>query len=789
MKQILLFLSALFILATSSYAESIDNDPGLNKPQWNKKFAPKRTKPIFTGAFSVGVVLIDFPDTKVPSLAALKNKSFNFSGLSAKEYFKEYSQGICWPEIAILGEKSFPKNIYRAPKPIGYYCEYDFWNNPLGYKNRAEGGTRAKTLKTAAMKHAYSKYKLPSELPSRSGRAQVNCVLYASQLKSSKEWNKLISPYYKNRKHPFKANAFAWEFYKPKINWSDPLWPNSSVQVRTTDGGGTFCHELGHVIGAPDFYHCPEKFDGVPGNPCLGCAYGPTGPGYCRYIYNAFLTEKNYPTLSKSGRYTLAARKTNPAGEKSLGCFIPSKHPHYIYHLEYVSGEKAPLGNPGKKGLLVHLINVTMNAPYMGSPDMCYTYHANDPWFRSSGTYAYFGKAHGRTSFSKESEPASRLPNLLDGGMSFEIVEENNEEVTFDLKVDAVQVKGNDYKLSLIPKISLEKISEVLPSSIRAHCNILYRGEPLMTEYGFCWDMRPRPTLREGSYLPLYHRDRYDARILNLRPRMKYYVRAYVRNKYGVSYSKEELTVVMPEKGITTVPPLLDDSFSANWMIQMYHKDKQDSSGEGTTVGSSALTSLLKLVTYYRTPFATSSSSGRSRSSSRSKSKGNTALDYRRIHTQPTLGKPDFRVVEFNQAVALCANLAKDSAMTGSEFKEDFNKNFLKYFKIKTSRSSSNKPIETLLKDQLSEVGPKILKSLISGNPVLIGQAPALSSPIQYGLSWVLIDGINDKGQYHLIYPGGKDRQYKRKAGWHKWDTLFEGVKEARIFWNFKPIK
>ena len=783
-----LFIGFQILMLFVSFGESLDNDPGLNKPQWGKKFTPKRLKPIFEGPFSVRMVLIDFPDTKFPTLDSFKKKSLNFGPMSATDYFKEYSQGITWPKFIIAGEENFPKNVFRAPHPIGYYCEYDFWNNPLGYKNRAEGGKRAKDLKNAANKFA-AKFKLPNDAPNARGNAHVICHVYASKQKPMSEWQRLIKPFYKDRKHPFNKDKDICEFYKPKIGWSDPLWPNSSVQVTCESGGGTLVHELGHVLGAPDFYHAPEKFDGVKGSPCEGCAFGPTGPGYCRYIYNAFLPEVNYPTLTKNGRYTLSARKTNPAGDKVLGAFVLSSHPHYVYQLEYVSGEKAPLGNPGKKGLLVHVINVTMNAPYLGSPDMCYTYQSNDPWFRSEGKYAFFGKAHRRMSFNMETEPSSRLPNLMDGGLSFEIIEESNESVTIDLKVSSAQVKGSQYKATLLPQVSLDKIDEVLPSSFRAHLNVQFRGEPLVTEYGFCYDTRPRPQVRDGKYFPLYHRDRYDGRILGLRPRLKYYVRAYAKNKLGIFYSKEELEVVIPEESKEKVDPLLDDSFSGNWTIQQYHQSKTDSSGEGTTVGSMALTSLLKLMTYYRKPFTINgnSKSRSSRSRSRSNSKG--GVDYTRIHTQPTLNRPDFRLVEFYKTVSTADNISKATGMTASKFDKDFDKNFIKAFKLKNPLGSRKGPIEPFSKETIDELSPRIIKSLIMGEPVIIAQEPTLSSPIQYGLSWVIIDGVNEKGQFHLVYPAGKDRQYKRKTNWYSLDTLLIGVSKAKIIWGFKPQK
>ena len=787
---LLLFLQLLFTV--TSFGESLDNDPGLNKPQWNKKFLPKRLKPIFEGAFSVRMVLIDFPDTQMPDLKSFKKKALNFGPMSATDYFKEYSQGITWPEFIIAGESNFPKNVFRAPHPIGYYCEYDFWNNPLGYKNRADGGKRAKELKLAANKFA-AKFKIPNTAPNRRGMAHVTCHVYAAKQKPMKDWQKKIKPFYKDRKHPFNRDKDICEFYKPKINWSDPLWPNSSVQIKTDSGGGTLVHELGHVLGAPDFYHAPEKFDGVKGSPCEGCSFGPTGPGYCRYIYNAFVKEVNYPTFTKDGKYTLAARKTNPASDKILGAFILSTHPHYVYHLEYVTGEKAPLGNPGKKGLLVHVINVTMNAPYLGgSPDMCYTYHENDPWFRSDGKYAFFGKQHRRMSFNMESNPASRLPNLMDGGLSFDIIEETNDSVTIDLKIAKNQVKGSQYKATLLPQISLDKIDEVLPGSFRAHGNVQFRGEPLLTEYGFCYDTRPRPQVREGKYFPLYHRDRYDGRILGLRPRLKYYVRAYAKNKFGIFYSKEELEVVIPQEAPKTVDPLLDDSFSGNWTIQQFHQSKTDSSGEGTTVSSMALGTLLKLMTYYRKPFTvTGNSKSRTRTRSRSRSTTNTngAVDYTRIHTQPNLNRPDFRMVEFYKTVSLADTTSRAAGMLASKFEKDFDKNFIKAFKLKNPLGSRKGPIEPFNKETLSELSPRIIKSLTNSEPVVIVQEPKLSSPIQYGLSWVIIDGVNEKGQLHLIFPSGKDRQYKRRSGWYSIETLLEGVNEARIIWGLKPQK
>jgi len=753
-----------------------------------QNFLPKRKTPVFKGAFSVGIVLIKFPDTRLPDLEEVKAKLFSFDGMKVTDYFKEYSQNTSWPELMIVGEADFPKCVYLAPQPKGYYCEYDFWSNPLGYPDGGEGNARATQLRAAAEKYAFSFYKKPGAggaFPLQAnGRPHVVCYAFATDVVGPTEFRDLIRPHYKGLMKSYDKTAEAWDLYKPIIGWSDPLWPNSIPQVEVSGGGGTFCHELGHVMGAPDYYHAPEKFDGIPGAPCLEWAYGPTGPGYCRYIYNGFLTAKNYPTWDKSGTYTLYPRKTNPAEEKPLGCFVPSSHPNYLYYLEYVQGERAPLGNPGKKGLLIHVINATLNSPLLGAPDICYTYRPNDPWFRSGGNSeaALWGEATGRKSFSTNSEPASRLPNLLDGGVTVDDIVESSDSVSFKMTVKTVPVTGTALKASLVPKISLDEISEVMPTSIRASGTVLFRGEPMKTDYGFCLHTQPRPALGNQVF-PLYHRDRYGGRILGLKPNTKYYVRAYARNEEGVSYSKEELIVKTPLSTPLTnsVPPLLEDGFSGNWTIERYYGS---SAKDGIFIGSSAVTTLLKLTAYYR---ASLTSGGARSNNSSAQKKGKEPLDYTRIHVKPSLNVPPFRMKDFNEALSDCSRLADSAMMRSNAFPKVFDKEFAKTFGMKISTTAKIKPILQLDKKSVLTVAPLIKESLAASKPVVVAQESILLTPREHALSWVIIDGYNEDGQFHLVYPRGQDRDFDRKTGWYPLETLLIDVIDAKIIFGMNP--
>jgi len=786
------------VLLSTGYSEAADRSSFRNRTKkgdvphelktdsgpekiFTKNYGPKRSVPIFKEAFSVGLVLIEFPDTRMPSLQKIRNGVLKFGPMSISEYFKEYSQNTCWPMMFIVGEESFPKCVYKAPHPIGYYCEHDHWSNPIGYKAIAEGHQRAKELRSAAKKSAFSLFKRP---PSSSGirlkannQPDVTCYGYAAKVVSPAAFKNIIRPHYNGLMKSYDKTKEAWDLYKPIIGWGDPLWPNSIPQIHVEGGGGTLCHELGHVLGAPDFYHAPEKHDGTPGQPCLSWAYGPTGPGYCRYIYNAFVSKQNYPSYTKSGTYTLYPRKTNPAGDKPIGCFIPSAHPHYMYYLEYVKGEKAPLGNPGRQGMLVHVINTTLGSPLLGAPDLCYTYRPNDPWFRSGGDLnkALLGQTTGRTSFTKTTDPASRLPNLMDGGVAIEQVQESSDSVSFKLTITPKPLNSSTYKYSLVPKIRLDDIIEILPTSMHAKSTVLFRGEPMKSDYGFCWATTKRPristsSMRTGAknYFPLYHRDRYGARITGLRPGTKYYVRAYARNSYGISYSDEELTIqTLPLRPApVSVPPLLQDNFSANWVIERSHGSAHDKTGD--FVGSTAVTALLKLTAYYR----------KSLDPAKARAKGN--IDYTRIHMNPSLNRPPARMKEFYAAMTECLRLASSNGMLKNTFKKDFDKHFMKAFKLRSSRISKIKPIENLSEASLEKLKPYIKESLINSNPILAVQDSVQLSPRGHGLSWVIIDGFKE-GEFHLVYPRNKDRDFKRRTGWYPLKTLLIDVEEAKL--------
>jgi hypothetical protein len=55
-----------------------------------------------------------------------------------------------------------------------------------------------------------------------------------------------------------------------------------------------------------------------------------------------------------------------------------------------------------------------------------------------------------------------------------------------------------------------------------------------------------------------------------------------------------------------------------------------------------------------------------------------------------------------------------------------------------------------------------------------------------FPLTIALIDGVNDNGEYHVVWPRGNDRRYKHiKSGWHNVSNLFYDVnRSVLIYWR-----
>lgn len=776
-------------------------------------FGPVRTKPVYRGEFQVDLVVIAFPDCEQPESPQAVREALSSlgSGSTISDYYKDYSQDITWPVLDV-----YPA-VYVAPQPLGYYCRWDYFNNRIGYKGG--GGERARQLREDALRFVQSKGR-----PQRKG--VITCYVYCRSVSKDMDViERTVRKLYPPKPSPealARGVVDPLAQYAPKVHWADPLWPNSIPQVAYPADGGTLVHELGHVLGAPDFYHATEEHDGLPGTPCLPWSHGPTGPAYCRYIYHAFVPAGAYPKVTKPGEYTIAPRSarfpmTGGDGLRPLGLLVPSSHPNYIFCIEYCHDEKPPVGNPSAEGLLVHVINVTMTSPMLGPPDLCYTYRAGDKDHKalgSDGTYLKDGD-----SFDDKSDPAAILPNLMPAGIAISAIKIDGAAGTCTFKLDFPEVKATRQELaySLLPQTELVTIDSIMPTSFRVEMNVMYRGEPLLTEYGFCYGTKKDPTEGTGTMYPLYHRDRYDARIIDLKPGTMYYVRGYARNASGIRYSRNQKGVTLPQENPIGEPTLLLDSdkLKSNWYFQQYYFGEKD----GLFVSANPLFAMMAIAGYYREMPGSAT--------------GKATFELTRVHSNPAGSRPRFRLREVDLLRPEIETVLKAAGLRQGDFKPIWDsaakdegkggkkKGTSRAARPVSSRTSRKKqpaawgnhtewvekcaaalklknpeevffncPTEEALVAKKDEIRRWILMS----QPVLIvRQNRPLEDDIsqRWPLDIAIIDGLGfDSETFHVVFPGGCDRGRRGvKDGYMRLGELLYRTSDAMLmFYRPGPV-
>lgn len=730
------------------------------------RYEPAKT-PVVTGEFIVGVVNITFKDSVFPAdvssamsdLQRVKDtnleadptggsKSSEYaSAVNQDEYFKIYSNGIAWPKIAMMPDE---KGFYEDPNFYGYFCEFHAVNNPMGWKEVEEGAERVEKMNQNAMKFAVKNY--------RGAKPRFVCYNYITKRSETpkEEVTKALFEFYpayvngsdqsRKNKQRIEEGAFVmdetelWETYAPVCKWGEPAWPNSKIQINDF-AGGVLAHELGHSLGAPDVYRIGRFNDGIGGDASL-LFYGPTANAFSRFYHHAYIKEENHPTIKTSGTYTLHPRHIKPTGNEAVGYLFPSNHPHYMYQVEYIHNENSSVGvGPSHQGMLISVINFGLTN-YLGSPDYTYVYRPNDPFFRGHGDKdkCLFGKAHGRTEFNMSTEPSSRLPNLLDGGVSFKNIEEKDGTLTFDVVIDYKPVSGSEYTNSMLPQIRLDEIFDVQSTSMTMDCTIKFRGEPLKTIYGFCWGTSKNPTIKNSTYI-LAHRECYRGHAINLTPNTTYYVRAFATNGLGIRYSDEEKVIkTIEEKAAPNeIKPLLTDVFSNNeYLVENY--------GFGSSTGLvnySPICTMAKLVAYYRPDNIPSLSE---------KDQKKSTVDFNQLNWNPQM---DHLLARLEQVDGMFYHLSQQMVeLKLHELKlhdEKLTKTLLSGIRDVTGVKS--KPILTELNESsLKQVSELIKVDLSKSRPAMM--ILAYTDVITDDPSrWVLIDGLNSSGDFHFDFP------------------------------------
>jgi len=326
----------------------------------------------------------------------------------------------------------------------------------------------------------------------------------------------------------------------------------------------------------------------------------------------------------------------------------------------------------------------------------------------------------------------------------------------------------------------------------------------LLTEYGFCYGLKKDPTEKTGKLFPLYHRDRYEARIIDLKPGVTNFVRAYARNANGIRYSSNQKGIVLPAeatgKGDVTLFSETDHLLST-WYIQQWYFGLNND----VYNSSNPLLALMAIANYYRALPGTENGKG--------------DFDMTRVHSNPSDSRPKFRLAEVDRLRREMEALIKESGLGNLDFAQtsegddgkgkkkpaartagkkkggpDYGRNAAwvakcaAALKIKSPETVFfNCPTEESLLAKKDEIRRWIL---LSQPVMLVRQNRPLSDEIsqRWPLDIAIIDGLGfDSETFHVVFPCGCDRgRSKVKDGYMKLGDLLYRVSDAMLMF-YRP--
>lgn len=381
-----------------------------------------------TGNLSNLVIYIRFSDdTEFTTKRQDYDEKFNsLSGASLKSYFREVSYDNLTISSIHAPACELTTNLsYQDSHPRNYFQPYNEVTNPVGYtggSNGSERYAREDQLYIDAINWININFPVAASVNldgDGNGDIDNTCIIIKG---SPGGWAELLWG------HGYSLNSKN-VFINGKKVAGCTVQPENQANLRT------LCHEMFHLLGAPDLYHYTNM--GVI-NPVSNWDLMEYGSGhmlmYMKWKYSNYKWISTIPEITTSGTYTL-----NPVTSTINNCYkIASPNSVFEYFVvEYRNKSGTFETNIPGSGLIVYRIDTRQRGNYY-ELDEVYVYRPDGTkTVNGSPLDAFFSSTAGRTAINDNTNPTSFLQDGSAGGLNISNVTSAGTSINFTVTLSS----------------------------------------------------------------------------------------------------------------------------------------------------------------------------------------------------------------------------------------------------------------------------------------------------------------------------------------------------------------
>ncbi|MCF7793849.1 MAG: choice-of-anchor D domain-containing protein [Candidatus Cloacimonetes bacterium] len=458
------------------------------------------------------VVFVRFSDqTEFPTTTPYQTVEDKFNGIavsSLRDYYLEISDDQLTLDSFLYPQPTSQGHIVSLinPQPRGYYSPWVQGTNEIGYLE-GEGWLRKRELFewTVIQMNNY----VPSGLNIDSDNDGINDALTIIVRGAPDAWGDLLWP-----TQSYSSDSYG-SIHGKAVH-------NVILNIETALSTNIIIHEMGHLIGAPDFYHYYDSPMAHPPwnqiNPVGAWEMMSHNVGHwlthTKYKYGGWFS--NVPTIIPTEElttYSLSAIDTSPHS-----CYkIQSSIPDQYYMLEYRRQSGLYETDIPGSGLIVTRVIEGINGNGSGPPDEHYIYRPNGTLTENGQLeIAHLNQQSGRTILINNSETspwlwADTLSTVPGNIMIQNVGTAGGETITFDVAIEnsalriwsgAVSIdwhNPDNWWTNAVPNIDSEVIiPSGTPNSPVISTNDAY-CQNLTIESGACLTISPRTLTVDGN--------------------------------------------------------------------------------------------------------------------------------------------------------------------------------------------------------------------------------------------------------------------------------------------------